>query len=145
MIVSTIRSLYRRRREQLDLQQMCEGIIFDQYYRLIFMVTLEMAATVPISIWLIAFAYTPPIDPGWKNLATHQPGLDRVEQIPTISWLSDDYLRQGIEESEWIGIACAICYFAAFGTTKEARDRYRSVVLKVLHLLGVRRNADNRR
>ncbi|KAJ3487558.1 hypothetical protein NLI96_g3455 [Meripilus lineatus] len=142
--VITLRALYKRRKEQLDLQQMGEGLTFDHYYRLIFMVTLEMAATVPISIWNIISVYIPPFDDSWKNLATHRRGLDRVEQISTMSWLADGDTRSAIEHSEWISIACAICYFVAFGTTNEARDRYRLVALKFLEFFGVRKEVYNR-
>lgn len=145
LAVITLRALYKRRKEQLDLQQMGEGLTFDHYYRLIFMVTLEMAATVPISIWNIISVYIPPFDDSWKNLATHRRGLDRVEQISTMSWLADGDTRSAIEHSEWISIACAICYFVAFGTTNEARDRYRLVALKFLEFFGVRKEVYNRR
>ncbi|KAJ3487555.1 hypothetical protein NLI96_g3451 [Meripilus lineatus] len=45
-----------------------------------------------------------------------------------------------MEQNQWIGIACAIDYFLVFGTTKEARYRYKSAALKLIGLIGVRRN-----
>lgn len=125
---------------------MCEGLTFDQYRRLIWMATVEMAATVPISIWIITIKYTPPAYYPWKGFADLHWGFSRVDQIPSISWLADRLTRQGVEESRWISIACAIWYFAIFGTTTEARNRYKAVILKPLELLGVRtKTTDGRR
>ncbi|CAL1697566.1 unnamed protein product [Somion occarium] len=125
----TLYAVFKRHQQIRDLFSPTSEVSLHQYYRLIAMATVEMCCTTPLSIFdlvEVSRGYYP-----WRGFEDLHSGFDRVDQWPYELWATNlSNIR-----SQWYQIGCAFIFFALFGFSAEACNRYRhafGVVTKVI-------------
>jgi hypothetical protein len=100
-----------------------------RYLRLMPLGCMEMACTIPISIYNVYTAvHGLPIAPwiSWED--THY-NFSRVVFVPVIIWRSDPSYRRGVEMTRRLFPTCALLFFILFGFAREAQKQYRRLFL----------------
>ncbi|KAK6987715.1 STE3-like pheromone receptor [Favolaschia claudopus] len=123
--ILTLRAFLQRRARFAEFLSTTTGLTPARYFRLMALASLELLLNLPITSYgLYLTASRSRIAPwiSWNN--THADFL-YVGQIPAIFWRSDHHTQTTVELSRWVGIICAICFFAFFGFAAEARKHYR--------------------
>ena len=94
-----------------------------RYLRLIAISTTEILGTVPLGTFFIVHNVKMGITPwtSWANMHSH---YSAVEQVAGFTWKNDPQMALGLEMGRWLVVACAFIFFALFGLSVEAREKY---------------------
>jgi hypothetical protein len=115
----TICAFYKHRRSHMRLS----GHNGCRYLRLMAISTTEILGTVPLATFYIVQNAKLGITPwtGWASMHSH---YSAVEQVAGFTWKNDPQMAFVLEMFRWSLVACAFLFFALFGLSFEARERY---------------------
>jgi len=97
---------------------------------------IEMACTVPISIYSVYISGTSVPIEQWVSLADTHYNFSHVGLIPAAEWTSNPTYKKSVDMTQWLFPACALLFFALFGFANEARKHYRLSCLWISKRLG---------
>ena len=125
----------KRRKRFKDLVT-ATGLNWNRYYRLVLLAVSDLTFGLPLSIWFIWLQSTRRIFP-WISWEDTHSKYNRADQIPWV--LIEQYLttRVVLETNRWIGVLCALLFFAFFGFAEEAKQNYRLFASTVTKRLGI--------
>jgi len=90
---------------------------------------IEMACTVPISIFSVYISGTSVPIEQWVSLSDTHFNFSHVGLIPATEWTSNSIYKKSIDMTQWLFPVCALLFFALFGFANEARKHYRLAFL----------------
>ncbi|KAI0061262.1 fungal pheromone STE3G-protein-coupled receptor, partial [Artomyces pyxidatus] len=91
--------------------------------RLILIAGADIFGSIPISIYNI-YCDSTYISP-WVSWRYLHSDFSQVEQIPASVWKANSDMYAGIEETQWVTVACAFVFFTLFGIfSQEAIGHY---------------------
>ncbi|KAG2135385.1 pheromone A receptor-domain-containing protein [Suillus bovinus] len=94
------------------------------YIRMMLLSVIEMAFTVPISIYTVYIASTNvPMQP-WVSFSDTHYNFSYVGLIPAAEWTSNSTYKHSINLTQWLFPLCAFIFFVLFGFTIEAKKYY---------------------
>lgn len=125
----------KRRRQFSELIASNNNLTFNRYFRLMALATIELLATIPLSVYLLVFSLQQPIYQ-WRGLADIHLGFSRVLQFPAIQWLESPGAILSLTLQQWLTVSCGIVFFLFFGLAEEARTHYRLAFTSVAKKLG---------
>lgn len=125
-IALTLRAFWRRRVQFQELLSASSSMSISRYFRLMLLSCLEMALTLPLSIYSIYINTSGvPISP-YKSWSDTHYQFWMVLQIPAFVWQGDQANAIAVEMGRWIYPCAAFLFFALFGFAEEARRHYRA-------------------
>ncbi|THH02030.1 hypothetical protein EW026_g757 [Hermanssonia centrifuga] len=133
--IGTLRAFMKRRRQFSELIASNNNLTFNRYFRLMALATIELLATIPLSVYLLVFSLQQPIYQ-WRGLADIHLGFSRVLQFPAIQWLESPGAILSLTLQQWLTVSCGIVFFLFFGLAEEARTHYRLAFTSVAKKLG---------
>lgn len=118
--------MLRKQRSTLDglIQSHSEAARY-QYYRVVAMCITGIIFTIPLYILAIYHNLTSGKIYPWKGLEDLHRHYARIGRYTVVEWILVG--RTAVEFNEWTTIGCSIMYFLFFGTSKEARRRYKYI------------------
>ncbi|KAG9227017.1 hypothetical protein CCMSSC00406_0008989 [Pleurotus cornucopiae] len=125
--VLNVRVLYSR---QSELKRLLSAgnitIDFSEYYRLFCLGTIDAIFTIPLATWTMYTLMThTPFRPWiWADVKLN---YNSIWLLPRPYW--ESYSSVQFKVGQWFNVLCALVFFAFFGCSKEARARYRRVIL----------------
>ena len=114
-----------------------QGLSINRYFRLMALATMEIASTVPLSIYFICLNLsTEPISPwvSWSDTKWH---FSRIDFIPAWVVNSNPTLKLNFTLNLWLFPACAFLFFAFFGVAEEARRNYKMLYYRLGKPFGI--------
>lgn len=94
-----------------------------RYVRLMTISSIEILGTVPLSTYYIVADVKIGIVP-WKGWAHMHGHYSEVGQYAAFIWKNDHVATLDLELFRWSLVGCAFLFFALFGLSDEARERY---------------------
>lgn len=134
--VLTLRAFFRRRKQFNELMATNKNLTFHRYMRLMGLATIEIACTIPLALWNLYMQSRSPLYV-WKGLADLHYDFSRVDQYPSIIWLSNPLSKAALLFDIWDIIICAFVFFAFFGCAEEARKHYSMAATTVAKRIGL--------
>lgn len=113
----------------------------NKYIRVMIFTFLNFLLNVPVNIALLVLvatgtgAFNGPYR-SWASVHAH---FNDIPQITAQEWGSDKLAVFLVKAGEWAYVLEAICFFAIFGTTPEARRRYHSALSCILIKFGLKK------
>lgn len=131
----TIRAFHRRRALFKELLSANNNLSADRYFRLMGLASIDLCCTIPISSYVIAQNITGGIEPwiSWQNVHSN---FSRVILVPALIWRNNTHMRNSVELTRWLTVACCFVFFAFFGFADEARKNYRSAFTTFARRIG---------
>ncbi|KAF9261048.1 STE3-like pheromone receptor [Marasmius fiardii PR-910] len=134
-----LRSFYNRRLQFSNLVATTSGMNTSRYIRLMLLSCVDIMFTLPLGSYLLyASINGVPLRPwiSWED--THY-DFGRVGLFPAIVWRSNPQRLVALEFNRWLGVFCAILFFALFGFASEAKKNYSSAFWWTAKKLGFRK------
>ncbi|KAG2029757.1 pheromone A receptor-domain-containing protein [Suillus americanus] len=132
----TLAAFYKRRMTFNSLISGNNSMNANLYVRLMVLSVIEMAFTVPISIYSVYISGTSiPMQP-WVSFADTHYNFSYVGLIPAAEWTSNSIYKRSIDLTQWLFPVCAFMFFALFGFASEARKHYRLYFLWIAKRFG---------
>jgi pheromone a factor receptor len=130
-------AFYKRRLEFNSLiSSNNSSLNVNRYLRLMMLSVIEMACTVPISIYSIYISGTSVPIEQWVSLSDTHFNFSHVGLIPATEWTSNSIYKKSIDMTQWLFPVCALLFFALFGFANEARKHYRLAFLWISKRFG---------
>lgn len=113
----------------------------NKYIRVMIFTFLNFLLNVPVNIALLVLvatgtgAFNGPYG-SWAAVHAH---FNDIPQITAQEWGSDKLAVFLVKAGEWAYVLEAVCFFAIFGTTPEARRRYHSALSCILVKFGLKK------
>jgi len=108
----------------------------NRYLRLMMLSVIEMAFTVPISIYSVYISGTSMPMQSWVSFSDTHYNFSYVGLIPAAEWTSNSIYKRSIDMTQWLFPVCAFMFFALFGFGNEARKHYRLYFLWIAKRFG---------
>jgi len=119
-----------------DLLSSHSNLTSSRYVRLMCLAGVELLCTVPMGCYVLyRNSQNNAIRP-WTSWERVHWRFSRVDNVPAAIWRADPYAGS-VELTRWLGIICAIIFFAFFGFADEARKRYRSAMQSITKRVGI--------
>lgn len=137
--VLTLCSLRRRRNETARfITSNCSALTSSRYIRLLGVASTDALFTLPLSSIALYGNLRNPLYP-WRGLADIHWGFSRVEQVAAAEWRrGDGWAVNGLYQTRYSVIVCAVIFLAFFGFSGEAREFYWRGVVKVGEVVGLK-------
>ncbi|KAG2335733.1 STE3-domain-containing protein [Suillus weaverae] len=132
----TLAAFYKRRMTFNSLISGNNSMNANRYIRLMMLSVIEMAFTVPISIYSVYISSTSTPMQSWVSFSDTHYDFSYVGLIPAVEWTSNSIYKQSIDLTQWLFPVCAFMFFALFGFGSEARKRYRLYFLWIAKRFG---------
>lgn len=123
LLVVTIRSFLRHRKDLELLSSHSNGITSYRYFRLMLFASIDVLFLLPLNFYLLYLNQQVPFYP-WKGLADLHFGFSFVGQIPTSEWRYNQSEINQVLVIPCTSIAACFVFFAFFGMAKESRMHY---------------------
>lgn len=120
----TLAAFYKRRMAFNSLISGNNSMNANRYARLMMLSVVEMAFTVPISIYSVYISGTSIPMQSWVSFSDTHYNFSYVGLIPAAEWTSNSIYKQSIDLTRWLFPVCAFTFFALFGFASEARKHY---------------------
>ncbi|EGO28761.1 hypothetical protein SERLADRAFT_406185 [Serpula lacrymans var. lacrymans S7.9] len=132
----TLHAFYKRRLEFSQFVNSNTSLSINRYIRLMLLAAIEMAFTIPISIYSIYISNKGVTLEPWISWSNVHYGFSYVGLIPAVEWASDPGYKTSVEMTRWLFPSCALLFFAIFGFAGEARKNYCLAFWSVAKLFG---------
>ena len=134
--ILSIRAFHRAHVQSKDILSLHSSLTNSRYIRLMAIGAIDVIGSVPISLRSLIASVRRGLPP-WTGWEAIHADISHVEQYPAQDWRSYPSLVTDLEMSRWLCVACALVFFAFFGFSDEATQRYRSAVGSVGRRVGV--------
>jgi pheromone a factor receptor len=132
----TFTAFYKRRMTFNSLVSGNNSMNANRYLRLMMLSVIEMAFTVPISIYSVYISGTSMPMQSWVSFSDTHYNFSYVGLIPAAEWTSNSIYKRSIDMTQWLFPVCAFMFFALFGFGNEARKHYRLYFLWIAKRFG---------
>ncbi|KAG1751804.1 putative fungal pheromone GPCR, STE3-type [Suillus lakei] len=132
----TLAAFYKRRLQFNSLISANNSMNANRYVRLMMLSVIEMAFTVPISIYSVYISGTSIPMESWVSFSDTHYNFSYVGLIPAAEWTSNSIYKQSIDLTQWLFPVCAFMFFALFGFASEARRQYQLYFLWIAKRFG---------
>ncbi|EIW74906.1 STE3-like pheromone receptor [Coniophora puteana RWD-64-598 SS2] len=133
----TLRAFYKRRLEFSQiLSSSSTSLNKSRYLRLMVLAAVDMAATIPLSIYSM-YLSTDGVELGkYVSWAYVHYDFGFVGEVPAAMWMGDATYRRSVEMTRWLFVGCALLFFLLFGMAEEARRHYKETFVAVVKRVG---------
>lgn len=124
LIALTLRAFWKRRIRFARLVSSNSSPDSNRYMRSMALAMIEMACTIPISIYSIYISNKGvPLSPwiSWTDTHFH---FWYIGQTPAVEWRSDPTAVMSVQLTVWLPVICALLFFLLFGFAAEAKKNY---------------------
>ncbi|KAI9509889.1 STE3-domain-containing protein [Russula earlei] len=125
----SIYNLYMRGRQ---LNQISSVINRSRYFRLMALASIDMFASIPLSLYILVRNAQLGIDP-WISWSDTHRNYSQVPQVSASHWKNHKDTANSLEMYRWLLVACAFVFFAFFGFADEACQRYHLAYTSLAH------------
>lgn len=132
----TFAAFYKRRITFNSLTSRNNSMDASRYVRLMMLSVIEMAFTVPISIYSVYISGTSIPMQSWVSFSDTHYNFSYVGLIPAAEWTSNPIYKRSIDLTQWLFPVCAFTFFVLFGFASEARKHYRLYFLWIAKRFG---------
>lgn len=132
----TIYHFHKRGRQFNQIMSSNRGLNQSRYFRLMCLALIEVLGTIPLASFVLSYNIKLGFHK-WVSWADTHSNYQRIIQIPSIIWKSDDVSRILYEFNRWSLVMCAFIFFAFFGFADEARRHYRLVYTSIASRVGL--------
>ncbi|KAG1816849.1 pheromone A receptor-domain-containing protein [Suillus subaureus] len=129
-------AFYKRRMTFNSLMAGNSPMNANRYVRLMMLSVIEMAFTVPISIYSVYISGTSIPMQSWVSFSDTHYNFSYIGLIPAAEWTSNSVYKRSIDLTQWLFPVCAFMFFALFGFASEARKHYRPYFLWIAKRFG---------
>ncbi|KAJ7215351.1 pheromone A receptor-domain-containing protein [Mycena pura] len=133
--IRSIYAFYKARAYFKEVLSMNSDLNLNTYFRLMVLASMDLLCTIPIASWALHANISGGISP-WISWADTHSNFSRVGQFPGAVWRTDRQAALAVEESRWIGVACAYLIFFFFGFGEEAKKNYLAAYTAVARRVG---------
>ena len=134
--ILTLKAFFKRRRQFNELMASNKNLTFNRYFRLMGLAAIEVAFTIPLTIYNTVTNFEQDPYP-WRGFADLHSNFGRIRQVAAISWTMDAQVVSIMRFRQWVPIACAIVFFLFFGLAEEARKHYKLALSSVAKRVGI--------
>ncbi|KAG1789909.1 pheromone A receptor-domain-containing protein [Suillus variegatus] len=132
----TVAAFYKRRMAFNSLILGNNSMNDNLYIRLMILSVVDMAFTVPISIYSAYISGTSIPLQRWVSFSNTHYNFSHVGLIPAAEWTSNPIYKRSIDLTQWLFPVCALAFFVLFGFSSEARKYYRLYFLWIAKRFG---------
>ncbi|KAH8984400.1 STE3-domain-containing protein [Lactarius deliciosus] len=132
----TIYHFHKRGRQFSQIMSSNRGLNQSRYFRLMCLALIEVLGTIPLASFVLSYNIRLGFHK-WVSWADTHSNYQRIIQISSIVWKSDNVARILYEFNRWSLVMCAFIFFAFFGFADEARKHYRLVYTSIASRVGL--------
>lgn len=138
----TLRAFFQRRTQFKEFISSITSLNVNRYFRLMAVACVTVVCTIPLASYGVYLNVSSGIHPwlGWED--THS-NYSRVILVPALIWRMSHQSVIALELTRYSTIFCAFVFFALFGFSVDARERYRVAFWMVAVRLGVSPTTDS--
>ncbi|KAF8180806.1 pheromone A receptor-domain-containing protein [Mycena galopus ATCC 62051] len=100
------------------------GLTTTRYFRLMALASLELLISLPVVSYELYLTVSRAAIQPWVSWDNTHTDFYLIEQVPAIVWRADGHTEATYELSRWVGVLCALAFFAFFGFATEAKKHY---------------------
>jgi len=123
----SIYSFIQRRARLNEFISSTTGFSLDYYYRLTALALVNILIDVPLCAYVLGMDIADGVYP-WLGWADTHSDFSKVDLVPGVIWRADRRSVIGIETTRWFTVGVSMIFFALFGTSLQARARYRAIL-----------------
>ena len=125
----SIHSFIKRRSQFDEFVSSVASFSMDHYYRLTALALANIVFTVPLSTFSLWLNISQGVY-SWISWEYTHYNFSRMALVPAVEWRQDYLGIVALECTRWFTVLCPFVFFALFGTSLQAKERYRAVISK---------------